>query len=557
MTTNEYQAWESTSSIGAGLDAANNSEVNNPNPNDDPAWVRIWEDFGLEYEDIEESFNPEGNPDADAANQKLSRGYVFRNDPEVDPFGYDPFDPDNDGDGSNILVQLAVNTDQFGRTFEDRTHCFSVRNRADAGIADEKDITLVTVQGKRGNIVQVYPATEYFFIPEPAVIYADSYIHFCWTGSNRNPENNDGQGLQGSDRSNICPLTADQFDKQAGTNSESPEGNYGDVDGYLTQRTAGSVGDLGNNYPDWLREPSYGMPVYYNYAPKRDLPRRSASAGFTSSAARADYDLDTYPYNDPYNEFWFSERGAVSQMAGLSEEILGALCTTRRPDELIGDGGLDFGNMEEFDDAGTTFCIEPVKVDANAGLWNFLCTRNNNFSNRSQKGTLQVSNSAQQWVSATSSGTSGDAKNGQAKIVILPASVREGDSLDFMVTTWLNRGEESTIVQLSGSDGGAFAADALVDDKWIELWIPYTGKSLSKPKAWFRANAEDDWTEHSDASIEFEASTTYGVVQVSEGGYYTISNEPDALAYCAVIVGILLFATAMFFVIKRNCITKH
>jgi len=62
MTTDEYQAWESTSSIGAGLDAANNSLTNNPNPNDDPAWVRIWEDFGLEYEDIEESFNPDGNP---------------------------------------------------------------------------------------------------------------------------------------------------------------------------------------------------------------------------------------------------------------------------------------------------------------------------------------------------------------------------------------------------------------------------------------------------------------------------------------------------------------
>merc|ERR1719419_2091406 len=113
---------------------------------------------------------------------------------------------------------------------------------------------------------------------------------------------------------------------------------------------------------------------------------------------------------------------------------------------------------------------------------------------------------------ATSEGFFGAANAGQAKIVILPDSVNDGDSLDFMVTTWLNRGEESTIVQLSGSDGGAFAADALVDDKWIELWIPYTGKSLSKPKAWFRANAEDDWTEHSDASIEFEASTTYGVV---------------------------------------------
>ena len=196
-------------------------------------------------------------------------------------------------------------------------------------------------------------------------------------------------------------------------------------------------------------------------------------------------------------------------------------------------------------------------MDSSEGLWNFLCTRNNNFSNRSQKGSLSVSNAYTDWVSATSEGFYGEANSGQAKIVILPDSVNDGDSLDFAVTTWLNRGEESTIVQLSGSDGGAFAADALVDDRWIELWIPYTGKSLSYPKAWYRETAEDEWSEHSDASIEYEASTSYGVVQVSEGGYYTISNEPDILAYCAVIVGILLFATAMFFVIKRNCIAKH
>merc|ERR1719400_2488431 len=174
-----------------------------------------------------------------------------------------------------------------------------------------------------------------YSVAGPATVTADTYVHFCWTGSNRNPNNNDGQGLQGSDRSNICPLTADQWDKL----SDSEEGNYGDVDNYLLQRQTGSVGDPGNNYPDWLREPSYGMPVYYNYAPKRDLPRRSRSAGFTSAAADNDYNLNTAPYNDPYNEFWFSERGAVSQMAGLSTEVLGALCTTRRPDELVGDGG--------------------------------------------------------------------------------------------------------------------------------------------------------------------------------------------------------------------------
>jgi len=359
--------------------------------------------------------------------------------------------------------------------------------------------------------------------------------------------------LEGSDRSNICPLTQQQFDKEAG----GDEGNYGDVDGQIKQREAGSVGDLGNNYPDWIRDPSYDMPVYYNYAPKRDIPRKSA-ANFPSKSAANEFDLDEYPYNDPYNTYWFAERGEVSQMAGLSEEVLGALCTTRRVDTLLdNNGGLaDFGNMEELDDAGTTFCIEPLKVSSTEeGLWNFLCTRNNNFSNRSQKGSLAVSNARTAWVSATSTGYYGNANAGEAKIVILPMSVTEGDSLDFAVTTWLNRGGESTIVQLSGSDGGAFAAEALNEDNWIEVWIPYTGKSLSYPKAWYRETADDEWTEHSDASIEYEESTSFGVVQVDKGGYYTISNEPDILAYVAVVLGVLLFMTALFFVVKRNCMS--
>merc|ERR1712024_74258 len=127
------------------------------------------EDFDLTYDDIKESFTSNNNNDQA---QKLSRGYVFRNDPEVDPFGYEPFGGTEKK--SRILLQLAINTDQFGRTFQDRTHCFSVKDRAEAGIEDKKDITLVTVQGKRGNIVQVYPATEYFFTPEPGQVMIDS-----------------------------------------------------------------------------------------------------------------------------------------------------------------------------------------------------------------------------------------------------------------------------------------------------------------------------------------------------------------------------------------------
>ena len=46
--------------------------------------------------------------------------------------------------------------------------------------------------------------------------------------------------------------------------------------------------------------------------------------------------------------------------------------------------------MSELDDAGTYFDLGPRKITG-SGVYNYMCTRNNNFSNRSQKGKIIVS----------------------------------------------------------------------------------------------------------------------------------------------------------------------
>lgn len=48
--------------------------------------------------------------------------------------------------------------------------------------------------------------------------------------------------------------------------------------------------------------------------------------------------------------------------------------------------------MSELDDAGTYFDLGLRKVTM-PGTYQYMCTRNNNFSNRSQKGKLVVTNS--------------------------------------------------------------------------------------------------------------------------------------------------------------------
>ena len=47
------------------------------------------------------------------------------------------------------------------------------------------------------------------------------------------------------------------------------------------------------------------------------------------------------------------------------------------------------GEMSELDDAGTYFDLGPRKITG-TGTYFFMSTRNNNFSNRSQKGKIVI-----------------------------------------------------------------------------------------------------------------------------------------------------------------------
>lgn len=221
--------------------------------------------------------------------------------------------------GATTQMQLAINTAQFGRTFQDRSHIWEVLSRPPT-IPTQTVVKILSVQGKRCNIVQCYPAVEYDFVPRELKVSRNDMIQATWTGSNthKNGPNggdgqtgDDGQGKTGSDRSNIVGL-------------------MNRLDNYPLTST--HPANLFNNMKViW----SAYNPLNAPPTPK-DLAIQMASSGYYKSAAAVDGSMNKLLDNTSA-----SFRGSIFQMT-------------------------------------------------NRGAFNYTCTRNNNFSNRSQKGTITV-----------------------------------------------------------------------------------------------------------------------------------------------------------------------
>jgi hypothetical protein len=212
------------------------------------------------------------------------------------------------------LLALAFQTDQVARTFQDRSYVLSI---ADYPNRNGRTIYNLNNRGRRGNIVQCYPAVENDFYPVNIVMGSNQLLHIQFCGSDFNPNNNpnNGEGWQYSTRFNLIA----QKDKMI-------------------------------NVPKMLKSGSY---VFGDGL--KDLAIKLAFANLTDPAL----------LNNGSTVNCVNYQGDNSNTANNNIHN----CAKLNP----ADAHFDYG-------------VYTMPV----GYYTYVSTRNNNFSNRSNKGTLTV-----------------------------------------------------------------------------------------------------------------------------------------------------------------------
>jgi len=235
--------------------------------------------------------------------------------------------------GYNQTFSLALNTDQYGRTFQDRSYVFSIVQRPST-VSPSTNIWNLGVRGKRGNIVDTYPAVEYDFSPQTLHVSGQEYIHFQWVGSDYNPNNTPNDAVGGpldpvdggarADRSNIV---------QEATQDVNFPRNATQVSMFLTPTGSPDINTI--NLLAMINQPGL----------------------FTTNPTT----------------MCLNQTALTIKNGGNTQNVF-----------------TDSQNCMKLNNAPTPYFDGGLVMMRASGMFSYYSTRNNNFSNRSQKGVIIV-----------------------------------------------------------------------------------------------------------------------------------------------------------------------
>lgn len=311
------------------------------------------------------------------------------------PLHQDPYIYIGAGDSAtkgDAFVKLKVNTNQYGRTFQDRSYVFAIKplptasatanNQLDTpaidmtsvrtALANGGKIYNVGVRGKRGNIVQVYPSVEYDFVPNALALGTSDMIHFQWTGSDYNPRRGCNDATGG-------PPDLNTYSTDANAN-QNPRADRSNV--VLTYH-------MGFNVPqDYIGYDASNRNLTYTYkkstANATVLQNAPCYNPATDSAATASQCYAT-----------MMRLAYLNQQSDLGSLTLRASKRCLNATELDAIGNQDVADFHPLNCAKLNAKPHPyfdggVMMVKKNGWFPFFSSRNNNFSNRQQIGVICV-----------------------------------------------------------------------------------------------------------------------------------------------------------------------
>lgn len=216
------------------------------------------------------------------------------------------------------------------------------------------------------------------------------------------------------------------------------------------------------------------------------------------------------------------------------------------------------GELSELDDSGTYFNMEP-KLCAQDGAFSFLGTRNNNFSNRSQKETMVVSAAA---TSIAAIGTTGGyvSVGGGTDAINVPYGAMKGPTQLRMAAFAADDGMNANggtiasnivVVHTGAQEPGAdlLSMDSsTVTSATFEVSITYEESALSSPTLYYASSKDGPWTEVENAEFkDGRASAT-----VTNTGFFMVETKLTVAYVVFIVLGVLLvLGLCAFFAWKK------
>lgn len=202
------------------------------------------------------------------------------------------------------------------------------------------------------------------------------------------------------------------------------------------------------------------------------------------------------------------------------------------------------GELSELDDAGTYFDLLPQQALAN-GIYHYLCTRNNNFSNRGQKGKIVVSDSSARteavgWAGATVQGSG-------ATMVV----VQQGALSGLVFVTLENKppGSSTSMLEVDSDFVNLQPQDlGLTAGSYVTLVIPYNTNAVGSAALYYSSTLNGQYSEVDGATFE-DGKATY---QTTHGGFFVVKTTTNWAAIIGITLAVLLvIGVATFFIVRK------